>query len=138
MTKNTENVVIPKMPKKRGRPAIGRDPAIVVRLPSELIKKIEKWRMEYPAMSNRSAAIRCLIDRGLLENSSRPLIDPKDEDVRRWRKNGQRGWTVFQRAPKKPKKTAPAQAQPAPAGSPRLPGGARLIKLRHTPKCDPK
>jgi hypothetical protein len=94
MTKNTENVVIPKMPKKRGRPAIGRDPAIVVRLPSELIKKIEKWRMEYPAMSYRSAAIRCLIDRGLLENSSRPLIDPKDEDVRRWRKNGQRGWTV--------------------------------------------
>ena len=51
------------MPKRRGRPATGKDPQVVMRMPVELIKRLEKW-----AKANditRSEAIRRLVEQGL-------------------------------------------------------------------------
>lgn len=46
-------------PKRRGRPATGRDPTITIRLPPEVVEKIEVWASAR-GMS-RSEAIRAMI-----------------------------------------------------------------------------
>ena len=51
-------------PKKRGRPATGKDPFIGIRLPPSLIREIENWAEENDAPS-RSEAIRRLLETGL-------------------------------------------------------------------------
>jgi hypothetical protein len=60
------------IPKRRGRPATGRDPVVPVRLPSEIIERIDVWgsRQHQPADS-RSEAIRRLVELGL--GQSTPL-----------------------------------------------------------------
>jgi hypothetical protein len=77
---DTESKVSVK-PKKRGRPATGRDPLVNVRLPKELIRKIEVWARDYPGM-DRSAAIRCLIGLGLRTPLSKRgnVEDPRDRE----------------------------------------------------------
>jgi Arc/MetJ-type ribon-helix-helix transcriptional regulator len=51
-------------PKKRGRPATGRDPFVGIRLPPELITALDKWRATVQIPS-RSEAIRTLVELGL-------------------------------------------------------------------------
>ncbi|WP_420794310.1 CopG family ribbon-helix-helix protein [Sphingosinicella microcystinivorans] len=47
--------------KSRGRPATGRDPSISVRLPAELLAKLDVQRGD----ATRSEAIRRLVEKGL-------------------------------------------------------------------------
>jgi Arc/MetJ-type ribon-helix-helix transcriptional regulator len=52
--------------KIRGRPATGQDPVVPVRLPSELIKKIDAWgNKQHKPTQSRSEAIRSLVETGL-------------------------------------------------------------------------
>jgi hypothetical protein len=51
------------LPKKRGRPATGKDPLVALRMPSELIEQIEMWA-KYQK-TGRSEAIRRLVYTGL-------------------------------------------------------------------------
>ena len=46
-------------PKKRGRPATGRDPLVGIRLPPSVIERIDAWAAERGV--NRSEAIRAMI-----------------------------------------------------------------------------
>jgi hypothetical protein len=50
-------------PKKRGRPATGKDPLIGIRAPPELIAKIDRYA-EHQALT-RSEAIRKLLEHAL-------------------------------------------------------------------------
>jgi hypothetical protein len=50
-------------PKKRGRPATGKDPLIGARLPPELISKLDAWASR--ASIGRSEAVRRLLERAL-------------------------------------------------------------------------
>jgi hypothetical protein len=52
--------------KKRGRPATGQDPVVPVRLPPEIIKKIDHWGAKQPEPArSRSEAIRRLVETAL-------------------------------------------------------------------------
>ena len=52
--------------KKRGRPATGQDPVVPVRLPPEIIKKIELWGAKQPEPArSRSETIRSLVEMAL-------------------------------------------------------------------------
>lgn len=51
------------IPKKRGRPATGKDPLVALRLPAATIKALDAWR-DAKDMS-RSEAIRGMIEKGL-------------------------------------------------------------------------
>lgn len=50
-------------PKKRGRPATGKDPLVGARFPQDLIDSIDAWAAENDA--SRSEAIRRLVEIGL-------------------------------------------------------------------------
>lgn len=50
-------------PKKRGRPATGRDPHVTARLPVDLVAEIEAWASMNQV--SRSQAIRSLIEQAL-------------------------------------------------------------------------
>src|ERR1700680_5016318 len=56
--------------KKRGRPRTGHDPAVSIRLPLELISKLDDWARSNPSFS-RSDAVRELIQFGLRKASRR-------------------------------------------------------------------
>ena len=51
------------VPKKRGRPATGKDPLLTVRAPAELIAAIDAWAAKERLA--RSEAVRQLIEAGL-------------------------------------------------------------------------
>jgi hypothetical protein len=53
--------VMPK--KRRGRPATGKDPQVVLRMPAPLIAAVEAWGASNDAV--RSEAIRRLVELGL-------------------------------------------------------------------------
>jgi hypothetical protein len=54
------------IPKKRGRPATGRDPVTAVRLPIKMRKQIDAWAKAQPEPApSRSEAIRRLVELGL-------------------------------------------------------------------------
>jgi hypothetical protein len=57
------NKSINVIPKKRGRPAKGKDPQVVLRMPPDLIAKIDAWADHNE--TGRSEAIRRLCERGL-------------------------------------------------------------------------
>ena len=59
MTKLSKKV----KPKKRGRPATGKDPILGVRVPKALIVEIEDWSDSQGA--TRSEAVRLLLEMGL-------------------------------------------------------------------------
>ena len=50
-------------PKKRGRPATGKDPQVNTRMPSELIVQVDRWATANEVV--RSEAIRRLVELGL-------------------------------------------------------------------------
>lgn len=52
-------------PKKRGRPATGKDPLVGARFPQELIDTIDAWAAMAGADVSRSEAIRRLVELGL-------------------------------------------------------------------------
>ncbi|MFT8334679.1 MAG: ribbon-helix-helix protein, CopG family [Acetobacter orientalis] len=51
------------IPKKRGRPATGKDPMLAGRVPAEMIEAVERWAAQHNL--TRSEAIRRLIQLGL-------------------------------------------------------------------------
>jgi hypothetical protein len=51
--------------KKSGRPATGRDPAVTIRLPQEVLDGVATWATKQPDELNRSQAIRRLVELGL-------------------------------------------------------------------------
>jgi len=51
--------------KRRGRPATGRDPAVTIRLPQEVLDAVEVWASEQRDVPARSPAIRRLVELGL-------------------------------------------------------------------------
>jgi hypothetical protein len=51
--------------KKPGRPATGRDPAVTIRLPKEVLGEVETWAGTQDGEPNRSQAIRQLVELGL-------------------------------------------------------------------------
>jgi Arc/MetJ-type ribon-helix-helix transcriptional regulator len=51
-------------PKKRGRPATGKDPLIGARMPLELIREIDTWA-KHNTGGSRSEAIRRLVEQAL-------------------------------------------------------------------------
>ena len=57
-------------PKKRGRPATGRDPLVGVRIPVELIAELDGWAKHNSV--TRSEAVRQLIEGGLPKAAKRP------------------------------------------------------------------
>lgn len=61
-------------PKKRGRPATGRDPLLTARLPQPMIDSIEVWARRNEC--SRSEAIRRLVELGLLAKDH-PSEKPK-------------------------------------------------------------
>src|SRR5258708_797999 len=71
MAKSTVSVTQKRRP---GRPATGHDPARSVRLSDEIIDRIEKWAMRQQDKPPRSEAIRRLVQRGLVtETTARNL-----------------------------------------------------------------
>src|SRR5258708_2845830 len=64
-------------PKRRGRPATGRDPVVEVRMPSGVIQAIDRWAARFTDL-DRSAAIRALVELGLRAGRKRNRgFDPK-------------------------------------------------------------
>jgi hypothetical protein len=63
------------IPKKRGRPATGKDPLVATRMPAELIKSIDNWGAEH-ADASRSAAIRRLVELGLKAPAKKSKEEP--------------------------------------------------------------
>jgi predicted DNA-binding protein len=57
------------LPKRRGRPATGKDPFVGVRLPPSLIEAIDTWAEA--SSVTRSEAMRRLIEAGLERAKSR-------------------------------------------------------------------
>jgi Ribbon-helix-helix protein, copG family len=51
------------MPKRRGRPATGKDPQVILRMPPDQIKRVEAWAKLNKI--TRSEAIRRLLDDAL-------------------------------------------------------------------------
>ena len=59
-------------PKKRGRPATGRDPHVTSRMPQPLIDQVEAWAATND--TGRSEAIRRLVELGLeVKTTTRPV-----------------------------------------------------------------
>jgi hypothetical protein len=126
--------------KKRGRPATGRDPQIVVRLPKRFAEAIDTWASGYEGLG-RSAAIRSLIAIGLrtAEKGKRASVlaveDPADNWIYRdyndpkrdiWRKPKR-----YARKPKPPK--LPPMEMPEPDGEPEKPNTYKPPHPARTP-----
>lgn len=56
---------IKQIPKKRGRPATGKNPAVVVRFPPPVIETIDAWAEQAGDDVTRSEAVRRLVEIGL-------------------------------------------------------------------------
>jgi len=77
-------------PKKRGRPATGRDELVPVRMPTMMLSRIRWWADEFGGM-DRSAAIRCLIELGLSRKGKEDTVtDPKYDEM------SMRSWNIPQ------------------------------------------
>jgi hypothetical protein len=59
-------------PKRRGRPATGKDPARTIRLSDEFIAKVDSWAGKQDDAPGRSEAIRRLVEIGLLTSTTAP------------------------------------------------------------------
>jgi len=53
------------IPKKRGRPATGKDPMLTLRAPVALTAEVEAWANRQPDRPSRSEALRRLIEMAL-------------------------------------------------------------------------
>jgi hypothetical protein len=52
-------------PKKRGRPATGRDPIMALRMPPALRERVEEWALRQFDKPSRSEALRRLVEMAL-------------------------------------------------------------------------
>jgi hypothetical protein len=59
------------IPKKRGRPATGKDPLFAFRMSEEMADQVDRWGREQSPPLSRSEAIRALIAVGLSGKISR-------------------------------------------------------------------
>jgi hypothetical protein len=50
------------LPKKRGRPATGKDPILTLRAPPALTAEVEAWARRQPDRPSRSEALRRLVE----------------------------------------------------------------------------
>jgi hypothetical protein len=50
------------LPKKRGRPATGKDPILTLRAPPALTAEVEEWARRQPDRPSRSEALRRLVE----------------------------------------------------------------------------
>jgi len=62
---------INQIPKKRGRPATGNNPAVVVRFSPPVIATIDEWAAKVGEGITRSEAIRRLVELGLAKGGKR-------------------------------------------------------------------
>ncbi len=53
------------IPRKRGRPATGKDPIRTFRLSDEKVAEVDAWAARQPDKPTRSEALRRLIDLGM-------------------------------------------------------------------------
>jgi hypothetical protein len=53
------------IPKRRGRPATGKDPSRTIRLSDEFLAKVDAWANQQDDDPGRSEAIRRLVELGL-------------------------------------------------------------------------
>jgi hypothetical protein len=53
------------IPKKRGRPATGKDPTLTLRAPPVFTAKVEAWAKRQPDKPSRSEALRRLVEMAL-------------------------------------------------------------------------
>lgn len=60
-----------QIPKKRGRPATGNNPAVVVRFSPPVIDTIDQWAATIDDGITRSEAIRRLVQMGLAKGKAR-------------------------------------------------------------------
>src|SRR5258706_6511771 len=68
-------------PKKRGRPATGRDPHVTSRMPQPLIDQVEAWAATND--TGRSEAIRRLVELGLeVKTPARPAVSKSGRKLR--------------------------------------------------------
>jgi hypothetical protein len=58
MTKSIKDI-----PKKRGRPATGKDPLVGIRMPPDLISTLDTWAAKND--HTRAAAVRYFVEKGL-------------------------------------------------------------------------
>jgi metal-responsive CopG/Arc/MetJ family transcriptional regulator len=56
--------------KKRSRPATGQDPKVALRMPSDLMERIDRW-VERNGKDSRSEAMRHLLELGLSTSKRR-------------------------------------------------------------------
>jgi hypothetical protein len=56
---------IKDIPKKRGRPATGKDPMVGARFPPELTARVDAWAAKVDGGIPRADAIRRLVELGL-------------------------------------------------------------------------
>jgi len=60
------------LPKKRGRPATGKDPMMALRMPPAFKARIDSWAEAQKDKLSRSEAIRRLVELGLAADAKRP------------------------------------------------------------------
>ena len=66
-----------RAPKRRGRPATGRDPSVKVRMPPDVLAAIDRWATKFQDL-DRSSAIRALLELGLRAGRKKnQVFDPK-------------------------------------------------------------
>jgi hypothetical protein len=65
MASSTEKV----LPKRKGRPATGKDPVTAIRLSPKMRSAIDQWREAQPDKPSRSEAIRRLLTAALDPNA---------------------------------------------------------------------
>jgi Ribbon-helix-helix protein, copG family len=62
----------PPKPKKRGRPATGKDPMVAMRQPVELTRRIDAWA-KANGEASRSEAMRRLLETGLARSKRKAV-----------------------------------------------------------------
>jgi hypothetical protein len=77
MAKSTKKVT----PRKRGRPATGKDPVMTLRVPDDLKLAIDQWRDAQPTKPARSSAIRTLVELGLAAQNAPPISSKLADDL---------------------------------------------------------
>ncbi|WP_431015521.1 hypothetical protein [Bradyrhizobium pachyrhizi] len=76
-----------KIPKRRGRPATGKDPSRTFRLSDEFMAQLDDWAARQDDKPTRSEAIRRLVEIGLSAKNESPR---KSEDTQQRKDTKQR------------------------------------------------
>ena len=65
-SKSDDDELVTPIQKRRGRPAIGQDPVLSVRIHCSYVEAIDEWRVADPDKPSRSEALRIMIAMGLV------------------------------------------------------------------------